>query len=663
MPKLPILKGGSTIRQMIDTFLGYNHNLKIKDGELFWTKDLTVSYYPMLANRQRRGILNPSTPAYSADSTYTAGTFCTHDGKLYRCKQDIGTAEAWTAAHWEEASSRFEYLQGIIAKDKLYYVAKGYLYTTESPVPLMSGLDASGYQPQPIIQQWTEKTLVSFGAYIIIYPDKKYFNTADSTDYGSLDAFWSQELGDGVTAGVYVCDTEGNSYSGLTVGEDAPASPSDEDYWLDTTVMVIKQWSATSNTWWPISDACTRLYFLTVGNVFSDKFSAGDWINISGFTDRTEKLNGYHELVKVGTDNGVDYLVLKGVLGDFVVGLIGQSTGGVAISRRSPDVQFVCECQNRLWGCYYGLKNGEMLNEVYASALGDFKNWHKYEGVSTDSWAASVGSDGDWTGAINYLGKPTFFKENRIHQVTVSAIGAHRLDELVCRGIQPGSAKSAAIVNETLYYKSRAGVMAWQGGMPADVSSALGDEAYHNARAGVYGQRYYISMQDSADKWNLFCYDAGKGLWMREDALQVVQFAQLGEELYAMVKTGSGSDIANAIYALNGTVGDAEDAPRWIAETGIQHYEFPDKKYVSRYDIRLKMDAGARLQMYIEYDSKAPWVFVGDVRAGDISTDNTGSCLVPVRPRRCDHLRLRLEGEGNVKILSITRILQQGSDI
>jgi len=41
---------------------------------------------------------------YSASKTYAVGDFVMHLDKLYRCKTAITTAEAWTAAHWEETS-------------------------------------------------------------------------------------------------------------------------------------------------------------------------------------------------------------------------------------------------------------------------------------------------------------------------------------------------------------------------------------------------------------------------------------------------------------------------------------------------------------------------------------------------------------------------------
>lgn len=40
-------------------------------------------------------------PEYSASTTYKAGQYVWYSGNVYRCKTDISTAEAWTAAHWQ----------------------------------------------------------------------------------------------------------------------------------------------------------------------------------------------------------------------------------------------------------------------------------------------------------------------------------------------------------------------------------------------------------------------------------------------------------------------------------------------------------------------------------------------------------------------------------
>ena len=95
-----------------------------------------------------------------------------------------------------------------------------------------------------------------------------------------------------------------------------------------------------------------------------------------------------------------------------------------------------------------------------------------------------------------------------------------------------------------------------------------------------------------------------------------------------------------------------------MAETGILYYAFANKKYVSRYNIRVKMEKGAEMEIYIEYDSDGKWQ-----KKGKIKQAGTGSTMLPIRPRRCDHMRLRIVGRGEAKIFSITKILAVGSDI
>jgi hypothetical protein len=360
-------------------------------------------------------------------------------------------------------------------------------------------------------------------------------------------------------------------------------------------------------------------------------------------------VNGSKILYAIGGDEDTDdYIVVVGLLED---GLTEQTSGNIRLQRRVPEMDYICEAKNRLWGCRYGKsEDGESINELYCCALGDFKNWEQYQGLSTDSWRASVGSDGPWTGAVNYLGYPMFFKENRIHRVSVSSVGAHQVTETVCRGVQEGCSRSLQVVNETLFYKSRADVCAYQGSFPESVSEALGDASYSNAAAGSTGDRYYISMQDSEGSFHLFVFDVKRGLWMREDGLHVTQFASLGDELYALGE--------NALWALNGTDGTPEPFVAWSAESGMLGYQYPDRKYVSRFNIRLWMEEGAECDVYLQYDSSGEWA-----RQGRIKMKGTRTVTLPIRPRRCDHLQMRIQGKGDVKLYSIARILSIGSDV
>lgn len=58
------------------------------------------------------------------------------------------------------------------------------------------------------------------------------------------------------------------------------------------------------------------------------------------------------------------------------------------------------------------------------------------------------------------------------------------------------------------------------------------------------------------------------------------------------------------------------------------------------------------------YDSDGIWREAGTVRR-----KGHGTFTVPVIPRRCDHMRLKLSGKGVVRVFSIAKILELGSDL
>ena len=157
-------------------------------------------------------------------------------------------------------------------------------------------------------------------------------------------------------------------------------------------------------------------------------------------------------------------------------------------------------------------------------------------------------------------------------------------------------------------------------------------------------------MKDAEEKWSLFVYDIRRNLWMREDELHAEAFAALHNELYCL--TG------DALLAMTGSVGEPEPFVSWEAETGMLYYQYPDRKYLSRFNLRLYMEEGAQLDVYLMYDSGGEWV-----RQGRVKMKGTRTVTLPVRPRRCDHLRMKLVGKGEVRLYSIAKILTMGSDV
>ena len=173
--------------------------------------------------------------------------------------------------------------------------------------------------------------------------------------------------------------------------------------------------------------------------------------------------------------------------------------------------------------------------------------------------------------------------------------------------------------------------------------------------------KYYLSALDSEGEPVLFVYDKDTNIWHKLDPLRVKQFASMGSELYALC----GYDEALGgypIYAFNGTMGTLEETVTWSFESGDMYLDEPDNKYVKRYDIRLKAEEPESLRLEIQYDSSGIWEEYGLPRFAH-NDDLLQALTIPVLPRRCDHLRYRISGTGDVKIYSVARVEEIGSDV
>ena len=370
-------------------------------------------------------------------------------------------------------------------------------------------------------------------------------------------------------------------------------------------------------------------------------FRRYDGVSISGAA--VAELNGSHII----QDQGDDYITVVGILD-----AVTAQTSPLTVERRMPDMDFLIESENRLWGCRYGTaRNGAMVNEIYACALGDFRNWNCFMGLSTDSYAASCGTDGPFTGAITHLGYPLFFKETCVHKVYGNYPANFQIQTTACRGVQRGCHGSLAIVGETLFYKARSGICAFDGALPRDASQALGGESYCNASGGALGSKYYVSMEDARGERHLFVFDTVRAMWHREDDLQAFSFCPWDGELYCIDK-GSRN-----ILALLGTGEPAEGEVAWMAQTGELGLSSPDSKYISGITLRLSLEPGAKLDIYARYDQAGEWVHLCHIRGTDLR-----SFCVPLRPRRCDHMQLRFEGTGMAKLYSWTKTICGGGE-
>lgn len=341
---------------------------------------------------------------------------------------------------------------------------------------------------------------------------------------------------------------------------------------------------------------------------------------------------------------GDDFIIVAGLLHRALT-----LDAGLTVEMKIPDLDYVCEANNRLWGCSYSTVDGKLTNEIRACSLGDFRNWYRFMGVSTDSYVMSVGSDGKFTGAYSLQGVPLIFKEDYLHKISGTMPSNFTLNTIRCRGVQDGSWRSLAVVNELLLYKSRTDVMVYDGAMPYAVSEKLGSDRYYEAVAGTCRDKYYINMRDDDVRWHMYVYDTAKGLWHKEDETRVRCMANTDGELIFAEETDNGSALM--------VVGQGEEKLPWSVTFGVFGFQYEQQKYLSRFNIRAQMSAGSTMKMEIQYDSNGEWVEAGETRCPALRT-----VLLPIIPRRCDHCQVRLSGTGTIRIYSIARVLRQGSD-
>lgn len=579
--EIPILASPSATRQTVDTFYGYDHNLRIADGRFYEMENMTSDHFPVLSVREKRG--------------------------LY---------------------AQIAQPRAMASKEALCYIDGPALYVGDKSVPGLALSDGCDDCPHPCHRfapgkMGCQKQMVNMGAYLLIFPDKMWVRPGEEITCGSMETVFQNQ---GKDVRLSLCRADGTGYG--TVPSAPPENPKEGQVYQDGNVLM----EYIAGVWTAVQTTYVSIFCHGIG----EGFSQYDGITIEGLPE----ISGSAVVWKAEQDTLI------------IAGMVTQQytvREGVTVSRLLPDMDYVLSCGNRLWGCRYGQsRNGDFVNEIYCSKLGDFKNFNCFMGISTDSGVLHLGSDGPFTGATQHLDHPLFFKENMLHKVYISEKGAHSVSDTPCRGVQQGCHKSLAIVNEVLYYKSQNGICAYDGSLPVQVSDDLGMDFYEKAVAGSVGNKYYISMEQG-DESHLFVYDTAKGLWHREDGLKVIDFCAFGRELYAMAD--------DKIWAMLGSVGQPEGSVNWSAQTGPIGLNLPQSKYLSRLTVRLLPEKGSQVTFYVRYNFDPRWE-----KLCTVTGEGLGSFDIPIRPKRCDTMVLKLEGSGPCKVFSFTKTLEKGSD-
>lgn len=373
-------------------------------------------------------------------------------------------------------------------------------------------------------------------------------------------------------------------------------------------------------------------------------------IRVSGWGDLTELFKKGDAITITGctslTANNTDFVVdtvtadtLTSTKSDLFKN--GSDSGEITLERRIPDLDFICESENRLWGCC------SEEQTIYASSQGDPTNFFVYEGLSTDAYAVAVGTEGDFTGCCKLTSSVLFWKETKLHKMLGSYPAEYSLYTYDIEGLQKGCHKSLQVINEVLFYMGLHGVYTFTGGTPSLISSNFGDHLFTDAVGGNDGDSYFLSVKDG-EASHLFVYETRSGIWVREDDTQVTDFARIGKDIYFLTSDGE-------VWLADGRADDPE--LQWMAQFAPFYETVQGRKCYSRLLLRLELPKGSWLDAEVRTDGGA-WKSCGKVVGKEY---DVASLRIAVN--RCDKFEIRLRGKGPCSILSLLREFRVRSDV
>ena len=644
--KMPILRAARNKTEgQIMAFRGVNYSDNFRDGELEDSLNLTTERFPSLSQRAGRTVLGNYDKATAVH--YKGKRFVVDGTKLLYNDTQIGTVS--------EGEKQFVTVNSkvVIFPDKIYYDTTtgelrslGAEYTADSgSVEVVNGNALAVHLGRFYA---TVKSSGNIGGndpdHLTIDEDAKPFTSKLASVSVNAD---TGEITFGETSRCpYAEDVEtGMLFVDASLGADG----------VTTWGKVTKRYREPIVPVGP-GQTSTRTYdhgfdydiytvagadYETFAGFEAMNFRNGDTVEIEGMATYPA-YNGSYSIRGFGTyttSDGVDLPTL--IFDNDVFATNGAEAGAVTIRRNVPNLSVICESNNRLWGV-----EG---STIYASALGDPTNFFTYDGLDTDSYAVAVASEGAFTGCCGFGNSVLFFKEDRMYKVLGNYPSQYTMYDYQVPGVKKGSEGSLQNINEALYYHNREGVYRYAGGSPELISENFGLRRFLNARAGAEGDRYYISMQDAGTKeWGLWVYDVQRGLWIREDGSRCVDFAYHEGKLHFI--NGDGK-----LVCINPDT--SEEVIAWSATTTRINETYLNRKCYSRLLLRLEITKGAWVQVEISCDD-GPW--------RKVFTDHNSrekTCEIPIAPNRCDNFRVRLSGEGPVRILDMVREFRMSQSV
>lgn len=342
-----------------------------------------------------------------------------------------------------------------------------------------------------------------------------------------------------------------------------------------------------------------------------------------------------------------------------------QGTMEMTIRRTVPDMDYICASNNRLWGVSNHTKN-KTYNDagkevefegrcIYASALGMPDVFWDYSGLSTDSYAVAVATDGDFTGICEYGDDILCFKEQQMFKVTGSYPSVYYLYQYDVPGVSKGSGKSLCVINETLYYLSDNGVYAYSGSTPVLLSDGLG-EGYRDGVAATDGATYHLLMTNQEGIRRIYTWDTVKRVWLAEEnEADEVDLCSANGKVMGVTKNhvlikGAGTAAGTEWYAK--LVPDYGDVAGYYNSTpSFEH------KYYSMLFLRGWMEPGAFVSVEVTLGDSEVITYGEQLQPGAFVL------RLPLYHARVDRIQVELSGRGDCTLRDMQTLFYRGSEL
>lgn len=375
-------------------------------------------------------------------------------------------------------------------------------------------------------------------------------------------------------------------------------------------------------------------------------FGVGDGLRVVNADDANPAPEGYYRIADLRGREAT-------VVGSFPL----QGVSHARFRRTVPDLERVCVSGDRV----YGIAG----QDVYISAAGSALDFYSHgSGEGSDPVILHTDTDGDFTACAPWQGYVVFFKSDRICKLIGTRSDSFALHDMGAVGIPARLANTMCEVEGSLYYCADSGVYRYRGQQPERVAPA-GAAAVTDGWGGTDGYGYYLAVEQGASGWRQYLFLPAEGKWYAEDSVCPTGMVRCDGYLclqdaegFIWLTSSDGRDTgcSHDERSLRGAV---QSSVTLAPDYGLQ----PDGCRMTGVFIRATAEEGATLEVLADYahgqagqdaDGSAS-VSLGSFRGA--MTDRL--LRIPVVPRLCDGVALRLSMKGAWVIHAVIREYEQ----